>query len=830
MAAPREDDAMRPVASAASDAPIDMPARAAVPRQTTEATEVAKKRTASSDAGGPGLPVHAPEVIQPVPGFGERRAGDADRADGEECARRAAAMLTAALTRQDEGRLADAEALVRLAISALTPSSYIASVDAGLKRKREHDAETSPTPDDGGRPQLGRAHATLARLLQAQHADAAQVRDAYATAIALLPDVPALRLELALLLVSPGPVYDVPLAVTHLSRAVQLDPLHAKVHWALGHAHGLLGHHGAAEAEYNRAIALNPTYIDAHWRLAQLLDVQMQAPARAKAAYLQVVSLDPRHFMAFSNLGTLTEIALQQPGSALAYFKASLSINPNQARVHIRVAALYEKLNTFDAARQHYAAAVQVEPADHKVHLMFALFLEKHAKTMDDLVAAKQQLAQACELQRGDHAMLIRLAHLCQHKLHDAETASHYYEEALRAAPDAQSRRRCEMVLTDMYAALNRADKLTALLKTLTEVDPADTGAHAKYAQRLYDGGSDVLAARHFKAAMKLALDEPLTPERIKLIPTHSLCLLDPFVSCCMRSGTGWDEAEAALEFMTLDDPRKAEWHFRRAVVADDYRHNFAAAEAGYLAVLKLSPKHSVVCYQRLALARRRLGKAQESYSCLQQAMHHFPDDPEILLQLGIVLGETAEFQLQATKLLEKVLQVTRDMHAGAHFHLGVLLEARRRNPEALMHYQMCLLLDPANIDARLYAACILTNDERHEEAAHHFQSVIKIDPHNVAANFLCGKLMQFKLKRFGEARVCYERVLERNKELPEARSVDRRLDCSRLQVVLKLAYLLQDHLSEPATALQLLLQLPKDCKQLDHTYFRRLQTLTLVC
>ena len=91
-------------------------------------------------------------------------------------------------------------------------------------------------------------------------------------------------------------------AVEALARSLEINPTHARTHWALGAAYHARSQHAVAIECYRDAVRHAPTFADAHWDLGVALGEQVGAGARgaeddeAKACLREALRLDP-HFL-----------------------------------------------------------------------------------------------------------------------------------------------------------------------------------------------------------------------------------------------------------------------------------------------------------------------------------------------------------------------------------------------------------------------------------------------------------------------------------------------------------------------------------------------------
>ncbi len=151
-------------------------------------------------------------------------------------------------------------------------------------------------------------------------------------------------------------------ALTHLRRAVELQPLNRKAHYNVWYALRAQGRTAELTEAYRASIRAYPNFPDAHYQLA--LDLQHAGDAGgAQREYEITMQLDPRHSGARANLGLL----LYQRGQvdeALMLFRQAVELDPHNTVARCNVARLLWKRGERDAALAELRQARALDPND----------------------------------------------------------------------------------------------------------------------------------------------------------------------------------------------------------------------------------------------------------------------------------------------------------------------------------------------------------------------------------------------------------------------------------------------------------------------------------
>jgi len=192
------------------------------------------------------------------------------------------------------------------------------------------------------------------------------------------------------------------------------------------------GQAAAAEASLLRAIELIPDYPGSYTILANVyykngqgdkgLDLLGTALARLPA--------DPTLKIEYADL----LIRMDRSDQALALLQelAAIGLVDKKARVHSRMAGIYEARGDIPRAIAHYRQALESEPENDEYSRKLAYLLHRSNR-----FAEAMTIYQALERKQPEDAQLVRDMAIAYAQLNDLERARSYFTKALRQSPDA---------------------------------------------------------------------------------------------------------------------------------------------------------------------------------------------------------------------------------------------------------------------------------------------------------------------------------------------------------------------------------------------------------
>jgi predicted Zn-dependent protease len=180
-------------------------------------------------------------------------------------------------------------------------------------------------------------------------------------------------------------------------------------------------------------------------------------------------------------------------------------------------------------------------------------------------------------------------------------------------------------------------------------------------------------------------------------------------------------------------------------------------AAALYRVLLAVSPEH---VEGRLGLARlqERRGELSEAVTTLGAGLRRTPDQAELLLLRGALLGRMQCYREAEADL--RALLRSNPAHGAAHFELGQLYWRKGVAPEAVTHFSKSLEYQPDNGRAFYYLAEALNLMGDLAGASVALDRALEATPTDGKVYHLRGRVLD-RLGRPDEAREMYQRSRE---------------------------------------------------------------------
>ncbi|AGY59087.1 tetratricopeptide repeat protein [Gloeobacter kilaueensis] len=175
-------------------------------------------------------------------------------------------------------------------------------------------------------------------------------------------------------------------------------------------------------------------------------------------------------------------------------------------------------------------------------------------------------------------------------------------------------------------------------------------------------------------------------------------------------------------------------------------------------------PGLAALLQQAAALAQQ--SQFQPAAHLYQQILQRWPDQPEALHALGLILHQSGNSE-GALQLVGRAALIQPD-NAAIHSNLGALLAGRGQTQAAMASYRRALQLDPALIQAHCNLANLLAGELQLEEAATHYRQAIQRAPAYAEAHSYLGNLLMEEGKLAEAEASCLQAVLLRP-DLPAA-------------------------------------------------------------
>ena len=275
---------------------------------------------------------------------------------------------------------------------------------------------------------------------------------ASATAVALAPDVAAVRLALGITLTNSGRNAE---AVQQLQRALAIRANDDEARRYLGKALAGLGRIDEAVAEWRKALIARPN----NWQVLSDMGGKLFEARRfpeAEAAYRQLIEQRPDNVIGYQGLGSVFH-RQNRLAEALEFYERAMAITP-AGQVLSNMGTMYHQQGDYPKAVDAYRRAIAVRPNSAMTHRNLGDSLMRIGRRDDALASYQRAVAlaeQARQVNPADPQNLASLA-LFLAKAGDGATARRHVAEAERLAPD------------DVFV-WNRAAQVYAVLGSLDE-------------------------------------------------------------------------------------------------------------------------------------------------------------------------------------------------------------------------------------------------------------------------------------------------------------------------------------------------------------------------
>ena len=223
-----------------------------------------------------------------------------------------------------------------------------------------------------------------------QHHQAGRLQEAEALYRQILQAQPNHPDALHLLGVIAHQVGQEEVAVTYISRAIELNAVIPEYRNNLGEAYRAQGRMAEAAAHYRQALALNPSFAEAHYNLGLVLQGGGK-PAEAIEHYLKAVALKPAYAEAHNNLGN----ALKEQGNqkeAEDHYRLALTINPSYAAAHYNMGIVLQEQGRLEEAVAQYHKALALKPTYAEACNNLGLVLREQGKLDEAATLFRQAL------------------------------------------------------------------------------------------------------------------------------------------------------------------------------------------------------------------------------------------------------------------------------------------------------------------------------------------------------------------------------------------------------------------------------------------------------
>lgn len=166
---------------------------------------------------------------------------------------------------------------------------------------------------------------------------------------------------------------------------------------------------------------------------------------------------------------------------------------------------------------------------------------------------------------------------------------------------------------------------------------------------------------------------------------------------------------------------------FKKALKAQA-EENYSEAEKYYQHILNHLPYHADSLHY-LGLVKFKMGDNERAVSLIQTAISENNIDPEMYMNLGIILTKINKLD-EAAVAYNKVLELSPD-HAMAHNNLGLVLKKLGKSKIAIQHIRLAYQLNPNLTPILSSYANLLIQEFKYIEANKILNRALEIEPDN---------------------------------------------------------------------------------------------------
>ena len=160
---------------------------------------------------------------------------------------------------------------------------------------------------------------------------------------------------------------------------------------------------------------------------------------------------------------------------------------------------------------------------------------------------------------------------------------------------------------------------------------------------------------------------------------------------------------------------------------------------------------------RELSILLAKNGFNEEALSNLQYLEKYFPEDSEILYNLGILYEKVKDLE-KAEKTYIKAIEIS--PQEDFYYNLGEVLVSQEKWNEAIDAFQTVLKTDPQDGNCYFNLGLCYYNKEEKNLAIDCFQKAIELNPKDIYAHFYLGNIYQ-EDDLINFAIECYKKVLD---------------------------------------------------------------------
>lgn len=181
---------------------------------------------------------------------------------------------------------------------------------------------------------------------------------------------------------------------------------------------------------------------------------------------------------------------------------------------------------------------------------------------------------------------------------------------------------------------------------------------------------------------------------------------------------------------MTDKQNQSTEYKFKLAI-ENHSKKNFKLAEAIYIDILKIEPKH-VNALNNLGELYRVIGKFKNAKNCYQQAIKINPNFAGAYNNLGLIYLRSKE-KFKAKDLFNKAIELDPNL-ANANYNLGIIYKELGNYEKAKILYNKVIKIIPNHTETLNNLGILCEELGETQNAKKYYEQVIKINPNHTIA------------------------------------------------------------------------------------------------
>ena len=447
----------------------------------------------------------------------------------------------------------------------------------------------------------------------------------------------------------------------------------------------IAGNAKAAAENYRKAVQRDPLDAKLHYNLSLALDRLADVAAERKEL-LRAVELDPSLALAQNQLGLLALHGGQQSEAEIRFQKA-LEADPEFAEAQSNLGVLYSQQGKNADAATRFQNAIKTDPKYSKAYVNYGLLLAQQGA----LAEAEQQLRAAIQVNSNDADAYGALGMLLA-KTGRGDDALQCFRKAVRLQPaSAQAHLNLGIALVDQFDRPGGFEQFSEAAR----LDPKLAAAHYNLGRFYFETGKYEDADRELETAARLQSDSAATLY---------------FLALTAKQENQPERSNKLLERVVALQPDNADAQY---LLGQNLEHSgdSRAAIQHWKAALQADPNHSQALYNLARSLDRMHDPDAKRYRDRFEVLQKNQQIADRVSELGNFALEAANAQNwpQALEQMNEAIQLCGACPQSAHLHknLGLFYGRTGNISEAKKELRTALQLTPEDADAKNALAAI---------------------------------------------------------------------------------------------------------------------------